>query len=314
MGKYRAEVFYYEQQVREYRQLLHEPDKLVRKTISHLSTVPAFQQFMSKYSMLAVLFPTPEHYGTPQSLGGLQSRAAVMQTIQQRLPVTNTNGGNGDPAQYLQQQIQQAQSQLAEVKDKLNRIGIQGAGSSDMAIPDFKPNGQKTKSFLQRIELGADVQTRRSDYFFPVTTETGLTAGYRLTDKSVVGIGLSGKIGWGRDWKHIRLTGEGIGLRVYADWKAPDLFKTNSRFMAGLWFTAGAEMNYNRAIESFSVFKNYSSWTKSALAGLKKKYSISSPVKKGKKLEGNLQVLYDFLYRQHVPPTPALMWRVGYGL
>ncbi|HRN56083.1 MAG TPA: hypothetical protein PLL71_06510, partial [Agriterribacter sp.] len=75
---------------------------------------------------------------------------------------------------------------------------------------------------------------------------------------------------------------------------------------------AGAEMNYNRRVESLAVFKNYSNWSKSALAGITKKYSISSPLKKGKKAEGSMQVLYDFLYKQHVPPTPAFVWRVGY--
>jgi hypothetical protein len=71
-------------------------------------------------------------------------------------------------------------------------------------------------------------------------------------------------------------------------------------------------MNYTRTIESLAVFKNYSNWTKSALAGISKRYSMGSPLKKGKKLQGNMQVLYDFLYRRHIPPTPALVWRVGY--
>ena len=84
--------------------------------------------------------------------------------------------------------------------------------------------------------------------------------------------------------------------------------------MASLWFTAGAEMNYTRTVESLAVFKNYTNWTKSALAGLTKKYSMSSPLKKGKKLEGSMQFLYDFLYNKQIPPTPAFVWRVGWGL
>jgi len=84
--------------------------------------------------------------------------------------------------------------------------------------------------------------------------------------------------------------------------------------MSSLWFTAGAELNYNRPIGSLTVFKNYNNWNKSALAGLTKKFSMSSPVKKGRKVEGNMQVLYDFLYKQQIPRTPALVWRVGYGL
>ncbi len=312
-GKYQQNVFYYTQQVKEYKEILNDPDKLVSKILSTLQTIPAFSKFFSKYSMLASLFPTPENYGTPQALAGLQTRADVQGLMQQQLAIPATNEANANPAAYLQQQMQQAQGELSKLKDKLNQLGINGGGSSDMAMPDFKPNNQKTKSFLKRIELGTNFQTQRATNYFPTTTDFAITAGYKLTDKSIIGIGVSGKMGWGKNWKQIRLTGEGIGMRVYADWKAPDLFKTGSRFMASLWFTAGAEMNYTRTVESLAVFKNYSNWSKSALAGLTKKYSMNSPLKKGKKVQGTMSVLYDFLHKQHIPPTPAIVWRVGYN-
>ncbi|MFT3747571.1 MAG: hypothetical protein QM768_04615 [Agriterribacter sp.] len=313
-GKYQQDVYYYSQQVKEYKEILNDPDKLVRKILSTLQTMPAFSKFFSKYSMLASLFPAQDNYGTTQALSGLQTRADVQQVLQQQLAIPATNGANANPSQYLQQQMQQAHGELSKLKDKLQQLGINGGGSSDMVMPDFKPNQQKTKSFLKRIELGTNFQTQRATNYFPVTTDVALTAGYKLTDKSIIGIGLSGKIGWGKDWKQVRLTAEGIGFRTYTEWKAPDLFKTGSRFMASLWFTAGAEMTYTRTVESLAVFKNYSNWTKSALAGLTKKYSMNSPLKKGKKVEGSMQVLYDFLHNKHVPPTPAIVWRVGWGL
>ncbi|MBX3258063.1 MAG: hypothetical protein KF862_28280, partial [Chitinophagaceae bacterium] len=65
-------------------------------------------------------------------------------------------------------------------------------------------------------------------------------------------------------------------------------------------------------IESLAEFKNYSNYSKSALAGLSKKYSMSSPLKKGKKMQGSMQVLADFMYRKNIPNTPMLVWRVGY--
>ena len=314
LGKYQQELFYYDRQVKEYRQMLNEPDKLLGKTLSTLQAIPAFSTFFSKYSILASLFPKPDNYGTPQALAGLQTRANVQQVLQQQLAIPATNGTNASPVQYLQQQLQQAQGELSKLKDKLQQLGNGGSGSSDMVMPDFKPNNQKTKSFLKRIELGTNFQTQRATNYFPTTTDIALTAGYKINDKMTIGIGAGGKIGWGKDWKHIRLTGEGVGFRAFAEWKAPDLFKTGSRFMASLWFTAGGEMNYTRTVESLAVFKNYSNWTKSALAGISKRYSMSSPLKKGKKLQGNMQVLYDFLYHQHIPLTPAVVWRVGWGL
>ena len=310
-GKYQSDVYYYGQTIKECKDLLNDPDKLISKVLSTLQSIPAFSRFFSKYSMLASLFPTPDNYGTPQALAGLQTRASVQQLLQQQLPVSAT-GGN--PAQYLQQQMQQAQGELSKLKDKLNQLGNGSGNSSDLNMPDkFTPNQQKTKSFWKRIETGTNFQTQRSTNYFPTTTAIAATAGYKINDKSIIGIGISGKIGWGRDWKHIRLTGEGIGLRAFVDWKAPDLFKTSSKFMGSLWLTGGAEMNYTKTVESLSVFKNYTTWTKSALVGVTKKYSMKSPLKKGKQVQGSMQFLYDFLHNQHIPPTPAFVWRVGYS-
>ncbi|MFT4015445.1 MAG: hypothetical protein QM668_00665 [Agriterribacter sp.] len=313
-GKYQQQAYYYSQTLREYKQLLNDPDKLVRKTLEVLQHIPAFQKFFSRYSMLSSLFPVPDNYGTPQGLAGLQTRADVQQLMQQQIAMPATNGANANPAQYLQQQMQQAQGELSKLKDKLNQLGINGGGSSDMAMPGSKINPEKTKSAWKRIRLGTNISTQRSNQYYPNRMDIAVTAAYKLSAKTQAGVGLSAAIGLGQSWKHIRLTGESIGTRAFIDWKAPDLFRTNSRFMASLWFTAGAELNYNRTIESLAVFKNYSNWTKSALAGLTKKYSMNSPLKKGKKVEGTMSVLYDFLYNKHVPPTPAMVWRVGWGL
>ncbi|MFT3945523.1 MAG: hypothetical protein QM763_01000 [Agriterribacter sp.] len=313
-GKYRQDVYYYSQQVKEYKEILNDPDKLVRKILSTLQTMPAFSKFFSRYSMLASLFPAQDNYGTPQALAGLQTRAGVQQLMQQQLSLPATGGANASPSQYLQQQMQQAQGELSKLKDKLNQLGINGGGSSDMVMPDFKPNSQKTKRLKDRIQVSTDFQTQRSDHYYPVRTDVAIMLGYKLNDNTTINAGVSGRLDWGKSWKEIRFSAEGIGFRTNLEWKAPDLFKTNSRIMASLWFTAGAELNYNRTIESLAVFKNYSNWTKSALAGLKKKYSMNSPLKKGKKVEGTMSVLYDFLYNKHVPPTPAFVWRVGWGL
>ncbi|MGN6437287.1 MAG: hypothetical protein ACTHMM_12170 [Agriterribacter sp.] len=309
-GKYQQQVFYYSQQLQEYKEVLNDPDKLTKKVLAALRQLPAFQAFMRKHSMLAALFPTPENYGTAQALTGLQTRASVQQVLRQQLPA-GTTGGN--PGQYLQQQLQQAQGELSKLKDKMNQLGIKGAGSSDMALPEnFSPNSNKTKSFFDRIDIGTMFQTQRAGNYFPTTLDAAITAAYRLTDKMKVGVGISGKMGFGKSWKHIKVTGESVGTRVFAEWKAPDLFKTNSRFMGSLWLYSSAETNYNRTIQSLADFKNYSNWSRSAMAGLSKKYSLSSPLKKDKKIQGNMQLLYDFMHRKNIPNTPALVWRVGY--
>lgn len=65
-------------------------------------------------------------------------------------------------------------------------------------MPDFTPNTQKTKSFWKRIELGSNFQSQKSNYDFPVTSDVAFTAGYRLSDRATIGVGVSGKMGWGK--------------------------------------------------------------------------------------------------------------------
>ncbi|MFT3945350.1 MAG: hypothetical protein QM763_00135 [Agriterribacter sp.] len=316
MGKYQQQVFYYSQQLREYKTLLNDPDKLARRLTDIANSLPSFQQFMKKYSMLAALFPRGDDYGSPQSLAGLQTRADVQQILQQRLAIIPTgNAANSNPAQYVQQQLQEAGKALSGVQEKLSKLSNGDAGSAgDIAMPEkFTPNEQKTKKFRERLQYSVSFQSQRQTNYYPASTDFSLTAGYKIDDKSVIAVGFSAKMGWGKGWKNMKITGEGVGFRVYGELKAPDLFKTNSRFMGSLWLTAGAELNYSKTIESLAVFKNYSNWTMSSLAGLTKKYSISSPLKKGKKMQGTISVLYDFLYNRHIPPTPAFVWRVGYN-
>ena len=88
----------------------------------------------------------------------------------------------------------------------------------------FKPNSQKTKSFFRRLEFGINIQSQRSNGYFPVTSDIGLSLGYRLNDKSTIGVGISYKVGWGKNIQHINITHQGVGLRSFVDWKIKGSF------------------------------------------------------------------------------------------
>jgi hypothetical protein len=210
----------------------------------------------------------------------------LQQDLQQRL-------GSG-VNQQINQQVNAAQGQLDQLKNKISLPG----GGNDHDMPGFKPNGQKIKSFLQRFELGTNLQSTKANNYFPTTTDLGLSIGYKLNDKSVIGIGGSYKVGWGNDIRHIRLTHEGIGLRSFLDVKVK----------GGFWLSGGGELNYKSRFSDFEILKNYSSWQRSALLGVTKKYKV------GKKFKGNAQLLYDFLWNQQVPRTQAILFRLGYTL
>ena len=287
---YAKEVYYYQAQVKAYKEILNDPNKIEQKALELLNKVPAFTDFMQKNSLLASLFPLPANYGTPAALAGLQTRAQVQQLI------TSTVASGGPNAQdLLQQNIQAAQNQLSQLKDKVNQLG---GSSADIDMPDFRPNNQKTKSFKDRIELGSNLQTIRSSSYFPTSSDVALSAGYRLNDKSIIGVGTSYRVGWGRDIRHIAFTSEGIGVRSYFDYKIKGSF----------WLSGGAEMNYRTRFNNIQALKDASAWSPSALVGLSKKYSVS------KKVKGEFKLLYDALWQEQVPRGQPVLFRVGYTL
>lgn len=295
------QVYYYQAQLSESKELLNDKEKLKEKLLETVRTLPAFQKFWQKNSYLAALFPMPSNGGTPQALSGLQARTSVQNAIQQRIGSGGATGVN--PQQYFQQQVDAAQAQLSQLKDKLNQFS-NGSGSGDMTMPDFKHNEQKTKSFLQRLEYGFNIQSEPTRYSLPTTSDVAFTLGYKLSDDKRLGVGVSYKIGWGNSLKHIRVSSEGIGLRSYIDIKSP--VKSKGIFFSGLWLSGGFEYNYLSNFRSLQdLHDNVDIWQRSALLGLSKRYKI------GKK-EGNMQLLYDFLHNQQTPPGTALKFRVGY--
>jgi hypothetical protein len=295
LKKLNKQVYYYSEQVNEYKAMLKDHKKAERKAIELLSKTKLFKDFMRKNSMLASLFRLPGDPNDPltqANLAGLQTRTQVNNLIQQQI----ASGGPNAQAQFSQN-VQAAQSQLNQLK---NRFSQSTSGNSDDIIPEgFKPNNQKTKGFWKRLEVGTNTQTQKATSFFPVTSDLGLSLGYKLNDKSIIGIGASYKIGLGRGWKHIKFSSEGAGLRSFIDWKLKKNF----------WVTGGYEMNYKTAFSDFMQLRNYSSWQQSGLLGLSKVISVKSKFFKKTKL----QLLWDFLSYQQVPRTQPIVFRVGYN-
>lgn len=291
LQKYHKQVYYFGSQVGEYKKIFDDPSKMERKAIELFKRTSLFNDFFKKHSQLAGMFSLPESLpvGSEISLTGLQTREAVQQVLLQRF------GTAGDIQQIVRQQVQGDQSPFMLLKENISQLG---EGSSDQDMPDFKPNTQKTRRFKDRIEVGTNLQTLRGNRFFPVSSDIGMSLGYKLNDKSLVGIGASYRMGWGKDIRNIAITHEGAGLRTFLDYKINGSF-----YVAG-----GAELNYRDRFSSIEVLKSYSSWQKSGLVGLSKKYNVS------RKLKGDIKLLWDFLSYQQIPRTQPIVFRVGYTL
>lgn len=286
---YNQKEYYYSQQLNEYKDELNDPDKMFKTVLAVLDKLPAFQNFIKNNSILASLFPMPGNYGSPLALAGLETRDQISESIQAQLSGPNAMGA-------LSQNMGGAETQLSQLKDKIMNYG-QGGGNVD--VPNFNPNQQKTKSFLKRIEFGSDIQTQQSTYYFPTTTDIGLSIGYKMSDKSTIGIGGSYKIGWGSSINHINISSQGVGLRSYLDVK----------MKGSIYLSGGLEYNYQQVIYSIQQIKYLSSWQQSGLIGLSKIVSIKTKLFKKTKV----QLLWDFLSYQQIPRTQPFKVRVGYN-
>jgi hypothetical protein len=284
------DVYYYSQQLREYKEMWNDPDQLERKALALLNRLPAFQNFMKNNSQLGGLFNLPGNYGTVQGLSGLQTRDQVAQLVQGQVSA----GGAGGAA-ALQSNLQSAESQLDTYKSRLGQLG---AGNGDMDMPDFKPNDQKTKSLWRRLEYGANFQTTRNNYYFPTVSDFGLSLGYRLGHDNLLGVGASYKLGWGNGIQHIAFSSQGVGLRSFLQLKIKGSFSA----------TGGFEYNYTTPFTSYQQLKQLQYWTKSGLIGVTKTVSLKNRVFK----KTSLSLLWDFLSYQQVPKTQPILFRVGY--
>lgn len=290
LAKIDKEAYYYVETLRNYKELFTDQKKAEELAYKILDKIPAFKNFVQQNSMLASLFRRPGS-GTSDvaSLAGLQTRANVQAMIQDRLVA-----GGPNVREQFSQNMQQGQAALSQLKDKVMQMG---GSSSEANIPNFKPNTQKSKTFLQRLEYGSNFQFAKNNSLVPTTADIAFSVGYKLNDKSVIGIGASYKMGLG-SIQRISITHQGIGIRSFIDWKLKKQF----------FVTGGFEMNYNAQFKNINQLQDYSDWQQAGLVGITKKINVKTKFFKGT----SIQLLYDMLYRQHSPVSQPVLFRMGY--
>jgi hypothetical protein len=288
---YNKQLYYYSDQIKSYKDILNDPDKQFNTALIVLNKVPAFSDFVKHNSMLSGLFVVPNNYNGSQPVQGLASREQVMSTLQ-----SQTGGMAPNVNALVQSNTQSAQSAVDEIRSKINQFGASGG---DMDMPNFKPNNQKSKSFLKRIELGTNLQTTHASYYFPTTTDIGLSAGYKLNNDNVVGIGMSYKIGWGSDINHIHFSSQGASIRSFIDVKIKKC----------IFISGGLEANYQEPFYNLDKLKVVNNWQQSGLVGL----SYISPIKSSFLKKSKIQLLWDVLSYRQIPRTQPLKFRIGYS-
>jgi len=291
---YQKQLYYYNDQLAQYKQALEDPSRLEEKLLAAVRELPQFREFFRNNSVLGSLFALPgAGAGSSAALQGLQTRAMVSQSITSRF------GSSQQVTDQLRSNLAAGQGELGALKARVASLSQGSYGNSGGTdIPSFRPNHQKGRRFLQRLEVGANMQSQKARYFFPVTSDLGLSVGYKLNDRSSAGVGVSYKLGWGSGWDHIHITHQGVGLRSYVEYQVKGSF----------YFCGGYELNYRSAFKDIYQLRDYSGWQKSGLVGVSKRYAVS------RKLKGEMKLLWDVLSYQQVPRTQAVLFRIGYNL
>jgi hypothetical protein len=121
----------------------------------------------------------------------------------------------------------------------------------------------------------------------------GLSLGYKMNPRSVIGVGIAYKFALGESWKDVEWTHEGVGLRSFLDWR---ISSAGSKLLQNFWITGGFEMNYWKRIANNATWKDLA-WQQSGLIGLTKTIKL-------KKKEGKMQILYEFINPQQANAIP----------
>jgi hypothetical protein len=198
--------------------------------------------------------------------------------------------------QVVQQNVQSAQDEIAQIKKKGSSYG--NSATNELDLPNFKPNLGKSKSFTKKLEYGTNFQTTHSNFFYPTTTDISLSLGYKVSGDNVIGIGGGYKIGLGKDIQHMQFSSEGASVRSFLDIKIKKSF-----FASG-----GFEYNYQKPFNTSNIFYHYDLWQQSGLVGISKIISFKTKVIKKTKI----QLLWDFLSYQQIPKAQPLKFRIGY--
>jgi hypothetical protein len=147
------------------------------------------------------------------------------------------------------------------------------------------------------LEYGSNITFNKSNGLIPGSSDLAATIGYRLNDYFLFGVGAGYKFGMG-SIQHIEFSNQGINFRSFLDFKIK-----NQLFISG-----GYEANHNSQFKNIAQLKDFNAWQSSGLLGLGKKYRIS------KKIKGTAEVLFDFLYRSHLPVSQPIVYRLGYKI
>jgi hypothetical protein len=267
---------------------LQADEDYLQKLLKFARHTPAFHSFFEKHSQFTSLFSVP--WNSTTDIAGLPSSYQSLESVQGQL--NNLVPQNLD----LSAMNQQVQNKVTALFNKV----IPGDQQPTLTVPDsVAPLGKKLKD---QLEYNFNLQSQRSNAYWPMTSDVAAHIGYRFTKKSVLGVGVSGKIGWGHSIQYIRITQQGFSIRSFLDYPLKGSF----------YVSGGFELNHQQVTDSLNstAKPELPYFSQSGLIGITKIVSIQHQFFRKTKV----QLLWDFLSYAQGPPTAAFKFRIGYTL
>lgn len=292
LAKYSASISKVQGHLQQLQNAYKEPDKVVGLAIRSLSQTKAFRTFFAKHSILSNFFRLPvEGESIDESLlAGLQTREKTEKLLNERFGTSS-----------LLAHSERSDSQMPGMSSFLTMAGIERGlpihGGTEFDASRQNISVAAKNKLSKKIKFGTDIQTVRASGIFPTMTDLGLSMGYSPSKVLTVGIGVSGRMGWGDQATGLKITGQGASLRSF----------TEVQIKGSFYASLNAEMNYFAQITKIDQLKDLSAWRFAGLAGVTKRFGLG----RGKSTQ--VQLLYDFFHRANGIETQPLLFRVGYG-
>jgi hypothetical protein len=275
-------------QIQEFKNLMENPTPKVESLIDRAVQQQGFEGFFMQHAELSKLFRSPSlNIGNNTPDPGLQTVAQLEKHIQDKF------GSSGKSLLAKQQQTgQQAVSGVQA--DMLNTIlgkGINGNTENQVNTESVKPASK-------RLSFATDIKSQRSNGWIPAFSEIGINVGYRLSPRFISGLGIAGRVGWGKSLNDFKVSMEGIGLRSFIDYK----------IKGGFYATGGFEAVYDPVPDPQSRVTSFPQWQKNGLIGIKKGFRIKNGFIKG----ASMKLMWNYLSYTQRGVVQPFDFRMGY--
>lgn len=300
-----------------WKQAADDPDAAEEKAYEYLQGTEGFENYLNTNKNNAFGGLGNNASAADLQKMGYQLKGQVSDMLKQQF-------GNrlGEVQQQMGQQINQYTKQLDKIKSTVSETkNTYAQAKQDMAQTRQQlqqaeqaafRNPMRGIPFRQRFKYKYDFQTTKAMADGrPVLLDLGASISFEQSPKWRWGAGLSTDIGLGQDWQHLRLSYEGISLRVFVDREMVLGISMEGgyerRFLPANrdWLQADPERQVSN--QSGNIVKDaFGVQQQSAYLGLMKSYHIN------KKWKGTIMAGYDFLWQRYGLRSP-LMIRFGWA-